>query len=365
MTTKIVSDFTKSVITIRWKLAHCIGNSAFVDWDSNKKEFTSVPSSLTYMYYNAHLLTYGGCILQVLLAIYLMNKSFSVENGVLDPVVSTIVAGWVEWGVLCGLSFASYVIKQHRMELNYLCAQIFRYCRQIEENEPMHEFFQDVFEVDVSPKVQHAHILFFVTWIMFSYAGTFFHIMSLAIIYFEFKIVCISSLMPQSFLPHRGQENFQMPEYQVQTTAFGILHETEVVHMYRTQQLFNVLSNNIYASILLSTHQPLLMLIMVGLTFLLVRFFEIVYAAGLFATIMVFTVIFFGFLLVVTESHKLGLLVKISEKFKTVGIRLSRKRSFFRKFARSCPILCFDVAHPFYKITKHTVAEFFYQYLNF
>ncbi|CAL8070563.1 unnamed protein product [Orchesella dallaii] len=233
------------------------------------------------------------------------------------------------------------------------------------ENETMHEFFQDVFELDVSLKVQHVHILLFVTWVLFSCGGIFFHIMCVAIIYFDFKVVCISSLMPQNLVPYRGQKNFQMPEYQVQTTAFGILHETEVVHMYRTQQLFNVLANNIYASILLSAHHPLLMFVLVGLTFLIVRYFEIVYTAGLFATIMMIAAIFGGFLLMFLECHKLGVLVEISEKFKTIGIRLSRRRSFFRKFARSCPILCFDVAHPFYKITKHTFAEFFYQYLNF
>ncbi|CAL8070558.1 unnamed protein product [Orchesella dallaii] len=156
------------------------------------------------------------------------------------------------------------------------------------ENEPMHEFFQDVFEVDVSLKVNYLPILLLITWVIYSCGGIAFHIMSVVIIYFEFTVVCISSLMPQSLVPHRGQENFRMPEYHVQTTSFGILHETEVLQMYRTLQVFNILSNNIFATILLSAHHPLLMLILVGLSFILIRFFEFVYAAGLMAMIMVF-----------------------------------------------------------------------------
>ncbi|CAL8070560.1 unnamed protein product [Orchesella dallaii] len=301
MTTKIVSDFTKSVITIRWKLFHFIGNSAFVDWDSNKREFTALSSSLTYMLYNATMLTYGGFIFQAVLATYLVSKSLGVEDGLHDQVVSTIVAGWVEWALLSCFIFVSWIVKQHGMEMNYLCNQVFRYCRQIEdkmchhnlhfeleqlnyikeieffvfligvlttilppaylpffltENETMHEFFQDVFEVDVSLKVSHLPILLLITWAMYSCGGVAFHILSVAVIYLEFTVVCISSLMPQNLVLHRGQENSRRSEYHVQTTSFGILHETEVLQMYRTLQVFNILSNNIYASILLSAHHP-------------------------------------------------------------------------------------------------------------
>ncbi|CAL8070556.1 unnamed protein product [Orchesella dallaii] len=274
MTTKIVSDFTKSVITIRWKLLHFFGNSSFVEWDSNKREYTQLPSSLTYMLYNANMLIYGGCFFQIVLASYLVSKSLSVEDGLSDPVVGTIVAGWVEWGLISCCIFLSWIVKQNGVEMNYLCNQIFRYCRQIEdkicnrnlhfgleqlnyikeievfvllisvgstivppsylpffltENEPMHEFFQDVFEVDVSLKLNHFPVLLLITWAIYSCAGIGFHILCVAIIYLEFTVVCITSLMPQSLLPYRGQENSRRPEYQVQTTAFGILHETEVL----------------------------------------------------------------------------------------------------------------------------------------
>ncbi|CAL8070548.1 unnamed protein product [Orchesella dallaii] len=211
MTTKIVSDFTKSLITLRWKLYHYLGHATFVEWDSRIKEFTTLSTSLTYMYYNSVLLTYGGIVMQFILVTYLIIKSTGDEDGVLDPVVfgTTIVCGWVEWGALCCLVFAGYIVKQNRIEMNYLCNQIFRYCQRIEdtmchhnlhfglqqlnyikemevfilllgiastfappsyvmflliEYEPFHEFFQDVFEVDVSFKIQHGHILLFATW---------------------------------------------------------------------------------------------------------------------------------------------------------------------------------------------------------
>ncbi|CAL8070554.1 unnamed protein product [Orchesella dallaii] len=176
------------------------------------------------------------------------------------------------------------------------------------ENEPMHEFFQDVFEVDVSLKVNHFPVLLLITWAIYSCGSIVFQILCAAIIYLEFTVVCITSLMPQSLVPYRGQENARRSEYHVQTTCFGILHETEVLQIYRTLQVFNILSNNIYATILLSAHHPLLMLIMVGLSFLLIRFFEFVYAAGLIAIIVLVTDITYGTegLLVMKDWHNFG-----------------------------------------------------------
>ncbi|CAL8085700.1 unnamed protein product [Orchesella dallaii] len=230
-------------------------------------------------------------------------------------------------------------------------------------NEPVHQLFQEVLEVDVTFELHNIHILLGIGWLVTTCGGVIFYMTTAVVVSFEFANICFSSLIPQR-LQFR-HSNKRLYKYHVETAYFGVLEDEEVIHMYRTQQIFNILSNNMVSSLLFCSLQPAIMIILVGLSFVVFKFFHVLQEIGLTGIVLAFSGIFIALLIQFLESENLGMLVEHSKNFRKIGRRFSNRRSLYWKFAVSCPVVYFDVAHPFYKISRETFGEFFQKYLEF
>ncbi|CAL8085702.1 unnamed protein product [Orchesella dallaii] len=233
----------------------------------------------------------------------------------------------------------------------------------LQRYEPVHQLFLDVFEIDVTFELRHINILVSIFWALSSCGVVIFHTIVVIVVYYEFANICLSSLVPRNLHLHHTSQ--RLHKYDVETTCFGVLEDEEVVQMYRTQQMFNVLVNDIYASLLFSIHQPILMIIIVGLSFVVFKIYHVVVAMGFLAPVMAFGGIFVVLFVVYLESENLGMLIEHSAAFKIIGRGFSSRRSLFWKFAVSCPNLWFDLAHPFFKISRGTFWDFFCRYVDF
>ncbi|CAL8085704.1 unnamed protein product [Orchesella dallaii] len=405
----IVSDTIKAIIKYRWRVQLYVGLATFLEWDSENWEYIPVPQSLIYFYWNACILTHCALPFPFILAIYLWLKLHGTKGEPVTPIeFGTNILGWTICCTATQIIIFCYLLMKRHMDFIHLMNEIFRYCKFLEGKmhrnhlqfgpyqrkvirelgylviylaivctsmpiayagiflnryDPIHQLLLDVFEIDVKLELRYIKILGFMFWVLSSIGVVIFQILVLIVVYYGFANICMASLVPRNLHLHHTSQ--RLHKYHVETTCFGVLEDEEVVRMYRTQQMFNVLVNDIYASLLFSIHQPILMIIIVGISFVVFKIFHVVVAMGFLAPVMAFGGIFVVLFVVYLESENLGMLIEHSAAFKIVGRGFSSRRSLLWKFAVSCPILWFDLAHPFFKISRGTFCDFFCKYVDF
>ncbi len=142
------------------------------------------------------------------------------------------------------------------------------------------------------------------------------------------------------------------------TNGFGLKSDSEVVQLYRTQQMFNVLLSSVFRSVLISFHHIGLLATVVVLVVFAVKYGDIMREEGPAAYAIVFSCILAPMVLIYFQCKMGGAVVDISEDFKFSGQNMFPRRTVFRKFAKSCRTFYIEVTYPFYTIHKETFTMF-------
>jgi len=232
----------------------------------------------------------------------------------------------------------------------------------LNENEPVHNILSDWFEIQISLNLQSIPYILGVTWGALNCASASFSMIILPLTYVWGSLIYGSSLTPRNLQVCRAKGRFQ---YKIETQSFGVLNEEKFVGMFKTQQLLNVLINEIISSILISFHHIAFMIILVGVSLLMITSPGMIWNAGPQIMVMGLSGIFVVAVLAFMECKKFGEIVDASEKFIFKSKSLANRRSPYRKFIISCRRLTINSAHPFYTVRRRTFLEFFHQYLDF
>jgi len=90
-------------------------------------------------------------------------------------------------------------------------------------------------------------------------------------------LIFLSSLIPNQLQSFRVKGKLH---YKIETNSFGVLNEEEAIGLYRTQQIFNMLINEIFSSLLISAHHVSYMIILLGISFIAITSPEIIWTSG-------------------------------------------------------------------------------------
>ncbi|CAL8136229.1 unnamed protein product [Orchesella dallaii] len=382
------------------------------DWDPDSGQYIATSK---YLLWNVQLFTIVGSFYPIILALYSYSTLHIGINGPDNEWVSnpskmaTNVMGWILSCLIGMIAIAAFRLLGHVANSMYLKNQLLkctetvtnlmkgkhlpmtedqkRTLQQVEslscilffgsilfplcyaglfcnEHEPVHNLFKDWLEVDVSIEFQYLPLIFLFFWAAMNGGSAVFDLVFLLILYLWTSLIIMMSMVPKAVASQVSILSGRI-SYKIHTNCFGLLDEDEVMAMYRTQQLFNVLVNEIFESLLVSGHQVGLMVLLVFSSFLLMVFPRLLLSAGIFAFGFVAGVLFVVVLMLYMECTKLGQLSEVSDQILEHNKNMTYRSSLFHKFLKSCPNIKVKIASPFYSITQSTMGDVFEEYLNF
>ncbi|CAL8130162.1 unnamed protein product [Orchesella dallaii] len=144
----------------------------------------------------------------------------------------------------------------------------------------------------------------------------------------------------------------------IQTQTYGVMEDTEVILFYRIQQLFNLLYNDIMASLLISSNFVACIIITSVFTFFTIKCQNVLEETGVVGYSLVFGIILVCLAAIYVESSMLGRIVGFSNDFIRIGKNTAGRKTAFAKGVRSCTTLYLEHAYPFFRIDKRTFLEF-------
>ncbi|CAL8136203.1 unnamed protein product [Orchesella dallaii] len=410
----IVTNQIKKLIYWRIQVMKYICFATPYDWDPVANEYTSAS---IYLQWNTLLFTASGSLIPIILAIYSISNLYQdaedfEENSslVLNPAtLPTTIIGFIISSAFsmvlvsasrvlaCNSSmlfakiqlirYSSWVedlLKKKQLELDNNCKKAIRHGEYLfsilwifttavpvfigglifNEYDPINNLLKDWFEITISGDIYSVPFVLLLIWGAMNGGSACFGLLGLPLMYLWTSIICVSSLIPRNVqqIYEKADKKFHC---KISTKSFGLLEEKEVVIMYRTQQIFDGLVNEIFSSLLVSSHHAALMAILVGFSILAITATEAVLAAGPLLWVVGAAGPFVVIAIVFIESTKIGEMVDISEEFVKKGLTLTSTRTSFGKFLKSCRHLTINSAHPFYCVRKGTFLKFFHHYLDF
>ncbi|CAL8116717.1 unnamed protein product [Orchesella dallaii] len=225
--------------------------------------------------------------------------------------------------------------------------------------EPTHQFLEEWLEIDIEFSLQYLPVLAYLVLIVLCAANNVYVMFTFILCY-----LLLTRFIPDMTVIGLGKQ-MNGNQYLLRTQAFGTLTDEEVIHLYRVQQLFNRLMNNIMASLLISFHLVVFIVCLVVSAFIWITQGDTIIESGMmcvaFLGIAVLGPIYANFL----ESRFCGAVVKNSEEFLDKGRKIVKRRSIFRKFAKGGFRLTLEVAYPFFTVGRNTFLEFMQESLGF
>ncbi|CAL8134462.1 unnamed protein product [Orchesella dallaii] len=234
--------------------------------------------------------------------------------------------------------------------------------------EPTHIMIQKWLEIDLHLHWKYIPFLFIVMAVISKAAVTVFNGIIFAFCYILLATICITSLTPEHVTTvvqrqsNASASQKAMIRYSVVTQCFGTLDDMTLVRMYRTQQVLNVLLNEIYSSILFSIHHVAALVVFVGLSLTLIKCpLETLINSGPIMVLLVVVGSQIPPFMEYWETHEINEVNDASNGFTGKCNRMLSRRSMLRKTVISCRRLTVELAYPFFTITKHTFLGFVYR----
>ncbi|CAL8087509.1 unnamed protein product [Orchesella dallaii] len=288
--------------------------------------------------------------------IYLMNQLLAYNNAVLEMIKSkNIELDGPHRQKMKQLEILMYAIFFVSTVTPFgLAATVFH------PMEPTHRLVQDWFEVDIKPEG-----IFIIVYIvgcasMMSCASIVAALSINIVFYYVIATTCLEDLTPEA-----ADERIGAKRYNMVTQFYGVMEDNEIGTAYRAQQLFNVLMNNFYSSVLVSFHHVALLAVFSIMLYFDIKFQEMIWDGGLIAEMIVLSIVVTPLWLMKIQSSICGKLVDISDTFQDRGRKLLQRKVFLARFADSCSTFYIQVAYPFYAVQKETFADFCSQAVDY
>jgi len=229
---------------------------------------------------------------------------------------------------------------------------------------------QDWLEVNVSVRPRFAGFLLFMMWIVSLAASTVFLGAGLAFAYSSLSSNCMWGLAPVNVTtvvqPQlQGRMMGATIRYSLRTRCFGVLDDSAMVQICRAEQVLNNRLNGICATVLISIHHVVCLMVIVGMSYTIIKVPHVIFDGGLVVVAFGVATIVSPLLVVYTEATEVSEVYEQSKGFVKQCKRSFRGRSMLGKFVVSFRPLRLHTAYPFFNIGKDTFLEFVSQALDF
>ncbi|CAL8076246.1 unnamed protein product [Orchesella dallaii] len=401
-TTTIITPRMKRYISWRIHIMAYFSCASAMEWNSKSEE--CVPSKW-FIHWNGGVVVYSGFGISALFVYHAYTKIINQnqKNGDFfstDSIAPIILSLIISIFVFMMATTGSRLIYCSN-NVNFLLNQMFRYSIKIEEMmkrkrfsftgkqirsikyaeyliimgvvgstifplcygvfltsnmEPVHNLVRDWLEVEIS--LDHLPFLVLSSWAATNGGSPMFVVVMVVVLYVWQANICLSSLMISNIIGKDSDSKFT-------TISFGILDELEVINFFRTQQMFNIFANEIFATVAIAVHQAAGMVFLVGITYVFITVPEILFQEGWMTTCFLLGAFGTVWLVIGLECLKLAEFYETCGEFVRTSKHFCGRRTPLRKYLNSFPNLSFKTTDPFYTIKKTTFGEFFCQYLDF
>ncbi|CAL8083778.1 unnamed protein product [Orchesella dallaii] len=233
--------------------------------------------------------------------------------------------------------------------------------------EPTHAMLQEWLEVDISFRPKFIPFILFISWIVSNAASVVFSAINFVYQYLLLSRSVVFGLTPQSTskMVQPGTSKYKVIiRYDLNSTYFGVLDEMTAVQIYRTQQIFNSITNDICGNVLISFHHVGCMLAFLGGALGLLQATDVILDGGPLVVAVLVLAVIVPLVLEYEESKDISELCQKSEEFVRRCVNLTDPRSMLYKFAKSCPKLKVHTGYPFFNVGKDTFTQFWGQGLD-
>ncbi|CAL8145958.1 unnamed protein product [Orchesella dallaii] len=387
--------------------------ACILDCDTKLNQFKEPKG---YLKFNMFLIAHVILFYTLMMVIWLELKDFDAEDTEIptDFQFGSYVLGWIWTGCAFMLATVMNRLLEYSSQLAYVMNQIFHYDEKIQENltshwknnnsqynnphermaqavelmvfgcailtaalplalisamctdyEPTHILIKEWFEVELSFVPQHFPFLLLMLWGAFVIAEVTFEILVTLLVYVVFVTCYTSSLFPVLAKLVVIPSSRQIIQYRIETRHFGTMQDSQLVEMFRVQQIINILINDIFASLLVSFHHVVCLLVFVGLSFILLEFSHLLAELGIMISVAVVACWFAPLVVIYVESVNGGGIFDTTSAFVKQCKHSTIRRSVLRKYAASWATLVLETAYPFYKVHRNTFLEFVMQGIDF
>ncbi len=218
--------------------------------------------------------------------------------------------------------------------------------------EPTHALIKDWLEIDFEPSLTNLPLIIMIWCMLYTCTNMTVVLLYVAAVYIQTTKVVLNDLTPENMTKRQAGRLY------LETKFFGELEDFQVVTMYRSIRLFNVLMNDIMATSLMAFHHVACLTTFSALIFLVVKCNDVLLEGGFKAIFIIGCVILTPTVIILAESSMFAELANLSDGFIEEGKKLTGRKTMFRKFVASCQTFYVDEAYPFYKIGTDTFLAF-------
>ncbi|CAL8141005.1 unnamed protein product [Orchesella dallaii] len=178
-------------------------------------------------------------------------------------------------------------------------------------------------------------------------------------------VICLTPHSASKIVQSGSSRYRVIIRYDLNSRYFGIVDEMTAVRIFRTQQVFNTIINEIYGSVLIASHHVALMLAFLGGALAILKASHAILDGGPLMLAALLVAVFGSLAIEYEESMEISELCQKSDGFFRRCANLADRRSMLYKFAKSCPNLKVKVGYPFFNASKDTFIQFWARGLDF
>jgi len=226
------------------------------------------------------------------------------------------------------------------------------FCFMFHPTDPVHRILVDIMDLTVTPK---SPVILAVAavygWSCLAMCTTF-----ITFIFTVNLTVATATLWLNAIKPvARSVEN----EAEFETEMMGQMDCHKMIKIYRCHQLLCIYLNEIVAKFRMAAHFAMMHVCVILSIYMIIRNFSTFIEKGVVDLLLVFGMFAtFGLSLCKLECTFLGSLVESSEEFKGSFLKLSGRKRYSHKVARSFQTLQARTTYPLFHVEKGTFLEF-------
>ncbi len=220
--------------------------------------------------------------------------------------------------------------------------------------EPTSMLIQEWFEFELTFSVKSIPLYLIMATTTFAIGSLVCLMLNLSILYYITTFICTHALTPTKIYWKNGG----IDQCELSTKGFGKLSDFELIQMFRTLQVFNLVQNSFFRSVFIAFHHVGCLGIIVVLFVFAVRYNEVLLDEGFVACVLVLGSIWSVITIIYFQTKMAGAVVNASREFKLAQRKITPRKLGLRKFAISCNTLYVDLTYPFYKIHQKTFVQF-------
>lgn len=143
------------------------------------------------------------------------------------------------------------------------------------------------------------------------------------------------------------------------------MEDREIILLYRIQQLFLTLINQVMKTVLISLQHVATLSTASIMIYFAIKFDSVISETGFIGWVVVLGAVAVPFVVEFNEAIMLSALADVSEGFVGSGKKMVMRNTYYYKFLRSCPLFILHEAYPFYTVDKSTFLDFCAQVVDY